>query len=278
MKIIQITDTHLSPTKTHFNDNWAPLAHFIESEKPDLVVHTGDLSLDGADTVDDLTFAKDLLSELTMPVLVVPGNHDVGHDGGPQPVNAERLERWRTIVGPDCWSHDRDGWRLIGLNSLVFGVHPQEEAKQLAWLEETLATAGDRQIAMFAHQPLFVDGADEGDSGYWGIKPAPRRTLFDLIAAHNVKLYANGHLHRAWTGTHEKTALVWGPSSAFIIDTLERDMPGERWVGAVVHELGKTVSSTIMRVSGMSAHVIDDVIDEVYPREKFAAESSEAAE
>ena len=29
MRIIQISDTHLSPGKTHFGDNWAPLAAWI---------------------------------------------------------------------------------------------------------------------------------------------------------------------------------------------------------------------------------------------------------
>ena len=29
MKIIQITDTHFSPGKPHFNGNWEPLARWI---------------------------------------------------------------------------------------------------------------------------------------------------------------------------------------------------------------------------------------------------------
>ncbi len=41
MKIIQITDTHFSPEKTHFNGNWAPLLTWIEDTRADLIIHTG---------------------------------------------------------------------------------------------------------------------------------------------------------------------------------------------------------------------------------------------
>jgi len=46
MLIIQISDTHLSPVKPHFADNWAPLAAWIAAERPDLVIHTGDVTVD----------------------------------------------------------------------------------------------------------------------------------------------------------------------------------------------------------------------------------------
>ncbi|RCW77680.1 calcineurin-like phosphoesterase family protein [Phyllobacterium bourgognense] len=92
MRIIQITDTHLSPSKTHFNINWQPLADWINWENPDLVVHTGDLTLDGAGTDDDLAFSIGLLNELSVPVLSVPGTHDIGHmQNGAQTVNQRRL-------------------------------------------------------------------------------------------------------------------------------------------------------------------------------------------
>ncbi len=290
MKVIQITDTHLSPTKPHFNGNWAPLLQWIEAEEPDLIIHTGDLSVDGADFENDLSFSMDLMRETSVPMLILPGNHDVGHlPGSPQPVNAERLNRWRDMVGRDYWFHDADtaegNWRFIGLNALLFGQGDDsdgaEEEAQFVWLKDVLEGRGDRRVAMFSHKPLFVDEPQEGDTGYWGLRPAQRSRMYDLIAAHDVALFASGHLHWAWEGKFENTSLVWGPAAAFIIDTLEREMPGERIVGAVVHEFGDTVKSTIVAVPGMVAHVIDDVIEEVYPQSaKKAApqETNEAAE
>ena len=267
MKIIQITDTHLSPSKAHFNGNWEPLAAWIAKTNADLVIHTGDLTVDGADQEDDISFSMALMRQLPVPVLIVPGNHDVGHlPGSHQPVDPIRLERWRKLAGPDYWLSDHGDWRLVGLNSLLFGHDDAEEDAQFAWLEEVLSARGGRRVAFFTHKPLFVDDPHEGDTGYWGVRPQPRRRLYDLIAAHDVALVASGHLHWAWKGTFETTSVVWGPSSAFIIDTLEREMPGERIVGAVIHTFGEGVESEIVQLPELTAHVIDDVIHEVYPQ------------
>ncbi len=72
MKVIQITDTHFSPSKTHFNSNWAPLLAWLETEKPNLIIHTGDLTVDGADHADDMTFCMELMRQAPAPVLIVP--------------------------------------------------------------------------------------------------------------------------------------------------------------------------------------------------------------
>ncbi|MGO7624053.1 hypothetical protein ACC687_38705, partial [Rhizobium ruizarguesonis] len=49
-----ITDTHFSPAKPHFNGNWSPLLTWIEETGSDLIVHTGDLTVDGADKDADM--------------------------------------------------------------------------------------------------------------------------------------------------------------------------------------------------------------------------------
>ncbi|TCL68093.1 metallophosphoesterase [Rhizobium sp. BK251] len=276
MKIIQITDTHFSPNKPHFNGNWEPLLTWLEATGADLIVHTGDLTVDGADKDEDITFSMDLMRQVKIPMLIVPGNHDVGHlPGSDQPVNAERLKRWRSLADQDRWLEDANGWRLIGLNSLLLGHEDEEEEAQFEWLQRALEARGGRRIALFAHKPLFVDEPHEGDTGYWSVRPAQRRRLYDLIAAHDVALFASGHLHWAWQGRFERTSLTWGPSAAFIIDKMEREMPGERLIGAVVHEFGGDVQSRIIDVPGMTAHVLDDVVHEVYPQ---AVKKREAAE
>ncbi len=275
MRIIQITDTHLSPAKTHFNGNWRPLAEWIEAQQPDLVIHTGDLALDGADIENDLVFSMQLMTELRFPLLIVPGNHDVGHmPGSAQPMNAERLQRWRRLVGPDEWVHDTKNWRFIGINSLTLGSNPEAELQQFDWSKNALAGAGTRRIAMFAHKPLFVDEPNEGDTGYWSVRPSARQHLRDLIAAHDVALFASGHLHRAWIGKLGSTKLAWAPAAAFIVGPMERDMPGERIVGAMVHTLGDDVHTEIVQIKGMTPFLLDDVMDEVYPRAKPAVDKA----
>jgi alkaline phosphatase D len=209
----------------------------------------------------------DLMRQVSIPMLIVPGNHDIGHlKGSDQPVNAERLARWRRLAGDDRWLEDAAGWRFIGLNSLLLGHEDEEEEAQFEWLAKALEDRAGRRVALFAHKPLFVDAPDEGDTGYWSVRPAQRRRLYDKISAHDVALLASGHLHWAWQGRFDNTQLTWAPSAAFIIDKMEREMPGERLIGAVVHEFDTGVESTIVAVPGMTAHVLDDVVHEVYPQ------------
>jgi alkaline phosphatase D len=267
LKIIQITDTHFSPSKPHFNGNWKPLAEWIEKSGADLVIHTGDLTVDGADKDEDITFCMELMRQVSVPMLIVPGNHDVGHlPGSDQPVNATRLDRWRRLVGPDYWAEDLGNWRFIGINSLLMGFEDAEEEAQFEWLQGMLEGRGDLRVALFAHKPLFVDRPDEGDTGYWSVRPAQRARLYDLIAAHDVAFFGSGHLHWTWTGRYENTSVVWAPPTAFILDKMEREMPGERLIGAAVHEFGDGVTTEIVAVPGMTAYFLDDVVEEVYPQ------------
>jgi 3',5'-cyclic AMP phosphodiesterase CpdA len=148
MRIIQISDTHLSPRKSHFGDNWAPLAAWIAAERPNLVIHSGDVTVDGADVEEDLRYAAGLMRDLGVPFRVVPGNHDVGDAGHPrQPVDGERLARWRVHFGPDRWFEDAEGYRLIGLDAMLLGSGDLEETAQAAWLQRVMEGSGGRGIA-----------------------------------------------------------------------------------------------------------------------------------
>src|SRR4028119_875218 len=94
-RVVQISDTHLSPGKRHFASNWEPLLAWVQSQQPDLAIHTGDVTVDGADVEEDMTYGAGPLPALRAPVFCVPGNHDVGEANSPfQPVNGERITRW----------------------------------------------------------------------------------------------------------------------------------------------------------------------------------------
>ena len=152
-------------------------------QNADLVIHTGDLTVDGADHEEDMREGAALMRSLQAPFLAVPGNHDVGEAGNPhQPVNTERLDRWRRHFGADWWSRDVENWRLIGLDSMLFGSGDDEERCQFEWLRQTLTTADGRKIAWFTHRPLFIESPNEGDTGYWSVKPASRRAARTISA------------------------------------------------------------------------------------------------
>ena len=272
-RVIQISDTHLSPSKPHFAENWGPLRSWVRAQSPDLIIHTGDVTVDGADVEEDMRYCASLLTELDAPVLCIPGNHDVGQARCPfQPVNGERIARWRRHFGPDYWAHEIANWRLIGLNSLLLGSGEPEEDGQFAWLERALAEAGGRRMAWFMHQPLFLQDPNEGETGYWGIKPDPRARLLDLAARYRVELVASGHVHKAHDRHVEPARYIWGPSSGFVVGPeLQSEMPGEKRLGAVTYTFGPDgFTASIVEIQGLRKFFIDDVIHEVYPPRKAA--------
>jgi len=268
MRIIQISDTHLSPGKAHFADNWPPLARWIAAQRPDLVIHTGDVTVDAADVEEDLRYAAELMRGLGVRFRAVPGNHDVGDAGhNHQPVNDQRLQRWHTHFGPDRWVEDVEDSRLIGFDAMLLGSGEREEARQADWLDAVMNDAAGRRISWFLHRPLFLDSPDEADTGYWSVKPQPRARLLELARRYSVGLVASGHLHRAHDFLNDGTRYIWAPATAFLVGEMAPPMPGENRLGAVLYEIdGRTLEAGIIEVPGLSRHWIDDVAEEVYPR------------
>jgi alkaline phosphatase D len=88
MRFVQISDTHLSQDKPHFSDNWAQLAAWIANQHPDLVIHTGDMTFDGARVEVDLSYAARLMDELGIRWWGGARHHDE--------VDAVALARWIT--------------------------------------------------------------------------------------------------------------------------------------------------------------------------------------
>jgi len=268
MRIIQISDTHLSPGKAHFADNWPPLARWIAAQRPDLVIHTGDVTVDAADVEEDLRYAAELMRGLGVRFRAVPGNHDVGDAGhNLQPVNDQRLQRWHTHFGPDRWVEDVEDSRLIGFDAMLLGSGEREEARQADWLDAVMNDAAGRRISWFLHRPLFLDSPDEADTGYWSVKPQPRARLLELARRYSVGLVASDHLHRAHDFLNDGTRYIWAPATAFLVGEMAPPMPGENRLGAVLYEIdGRTLEAGIIEVPGLSRHWIDDVAEEVYPR------------
>jgi 3',5'-cyclic AMP phosphodiesterase CpdA len=127
-KLIQISDT-ISVRVRRISTPIERRSH--GGQHPDLVIHTGDVTVDGADIKEDFRYAAELMHGSGVRFRAVPGNHDVGDpDHDHQPVNEERLERWRAHFGPDRWVEDVENWRLIGLNALLLGSGDREEALQ----------------------------------------------------------------------------------------------------------------------------------------------------
>ena len=240
VRLVHISDTHLSQTRPLFLDNFRRLAEVLAADPPDLIVNTGDISLDGADREADLAFAKAEHDALPAPCLMVPGNHDVGDYaalGASQPADAARLARWRAIVGPDHWVRDVPGWRLIGLGTQVLGSGLPEEDEQWTALADALAGAGTRRVALFQHKPLCTDRVTDTVIDYWPVLPPARRRLLDTLALNPPALIASGHIHQ-WRDRHiDGFRQVWAPPVSFIVGEEAQPSVGTKLVGAAEHLL-----------------------------------------
>ena len=58
IRIVQVSDTHVSRKRAYFVDNWDVFVDEMQRQPPDLIVHSGDVSFDGADDEDDIAFAR----------------------------------------------------------------------------------------------------------------------------------------------------------------------------------------------------------------------------
>lgn len=267
--IAQVSDTHLGARTPLFRANFDRVVQALEADPPDLVIATGDVSLDGADHDADLALAAAQFARMPAPVHSVPGNHDVGDHpqrAPGQPVDDARLERFRGHMGPDRWMLDHGNWRILGLDSQVMGAHPAE-ASQARLIQDALATLGDRRIAVFIHKPFFAADPDETVFDYWSVPPFARAPLRALMAHPNLRLVASGHLHVHAEETRGAVRYAWAPSTAFVVEPEgQPGLPGERPTGILVHSFGDdAVTTTLLSPPGMERPFLEDIRAQTYP-------------
>ena len=113
LRVVQISDTHLSPARAYAVPNVRAILAWLAADPPDLVVHTGDLTADDPDDAEEAEFARQLLTADGLPLVVLPGNHDVGGFSGDR-FSAERLATHQARWGADAWVVELGPWRLVG--------------------------------------------------------------------------------------------------------------------------------------------------------------------
>ncbi len=216
--MVQLSDSHLSARHGYFVGNWASVVEQLWADPPDLVVNSGDLSINGADDDSDLRFAAAQHRRLPSPWLAIPGNHDIGEEPDAlmlgQPIDAHRVARWRRIVGPDHWTVDIGRWRLVGINGFLYGSGLADDDAQHRWLSEVVESS-DRPVGLFVHKPLFLASAHEAPEPHHSFTPSNRSRLEELLKGSPVRFVASGHLHQSRRATHEGIELLWAPSCAF---------------------------------------------------------------
>ena len=213
MRIAQITDAHLRPPGMLYQgvaDTAATLAAAVAAlnaldPAPDAVVFTGDLGDMG--TPDEYARASAILSDLTLPLLLLPGNHDdrdAFRAAFPAGLPATGPLHWRCAdLGP---------LRLIGLDVTVPGDHHgMVDADAAAWLAATLADDPTRPTLIFLHQPPLTIGITALDE----LRCFGEAALAAALAkAPGVLALCCGHVHRQVTGRLAGTPVITAPSLA----------------------------------------------------------------
>ncbi|WP_160123365.1 metallophosphoesterase family protein [Rhodovarius lipocyclicus] len=272
IRIAQISDAHLSPSRPYFARNFAAVQQAVREAKPDLVLATGDLSLDGADSDEDLAHAVAAHAEIGIDWLCVPGNHDVGDEavlGGRQPVDATRLDRWRRLAGPSAWVRDVPGWRLIGFDTQSLSVN----AAQWEVIEQGIRDAGARRIALVQHKPLAEHSLTDTAVNYWPVLPELRARLLGLFGANLPALVMSGHVHQWRDRQADGIRQVWAPSTGFVVGDGFQPTLGNKLVGWVEHILHAdgTHEASVRPAAGLRLHDIA-AMPEVYGHHKAVAE------
>jgi 3',5'-cyclic AMP phosphodiesterase CpdA len=229
MLICQLTDLHVRPSgiaanrlsETNILTERALRVVAAFNPPPDVVLITGDLTECGLQA-EYANLAGMLSRNLTMPVYVIPGNHDRRDN------LRESLAHLPGVTAdPDFvqYAIEDHPIRLVMLDTLVPGAsHGELSASQLQWLDRTLAAEPAKPTLIAMHHPPFVTGLPHMDR-IGLLNPNAFRTV---IARHKqVERIICGHHHRPIVGQFAHTIVSISPSVAHQVElTFDESEPG----------------------------------------------------
>jgi len=208
VRVLHLTDPHLFADPhgalrgaVTYDTLQRVLAHYRESGfRADFVALTGDIVQD--DSAEAYVHCRELLASLDLPVLCVPGNHDVRY-------------RMRDLL-PDppfryCDSVEYGNWLIAGIDSCSAGRAGGRIAeRELRRMEETIRGSSAAHVMICLHHPpvpmqskwLDSVGLDNGDE-----------FLARAASARRVRAAIFGHVHQHYDAAHEGIRLIATPST-----------------------------------------------------------------
>lgn len=198
MLICQLTDLHVCGvgllsnrvSETNMLTTRAFRAVAGMKPAPDVVVITGDLTESGL-PAEYANLVALIRKYLTMPVYVIPGNHDRRDN-----FRRELAHLSGVTADPAYVQYAVEDYpvRLVMLDTLVPGHgHGELRDEQLTWLDRTLAAAPSKPTLIGMHHPPFICGIAHMD----GINLRNAEAFTAVIARHaQVKRIICGHHHR----------------------------------------------------------------------------------
>jgi 3',5'-cyclic AMP phosphodiesterase CpdA len=193
LSFVQISDTHIGfhkPANEHVTDTLQKTIDAINalSTPPAFVIHTGDIS--HLSKPEEFDQAKQLLSQLKVPLFTLPGEHDTIGDRGK--AYEEAFDRKDVKEGLQVW--DQGGVHFVSLtNVLDFGATGTGKLgdAQLDVLAKDLAgQKPDTPLVVFSHIPLYDIYPK------WGWATADSAKLLSLLSRFTSVTVLTGHIHQ----------------------------------------------------------------------------------
>lgn len=247
-RVVLVSDTHLSVDAPQAQANWDAVVSYVAAALPDLVIHIGDLSLDGTRNAGDLHYGRRQLDRLPVAWHAVPGNHDIGDNpwpGAPGGITVDvgRHQRWLDIVGADHWSMTVGGWILLAVNAQLLGSGLPAETAQWSWLEEQASEHRSRHpVALITHKPVTATGRELAAAPpyrFW--PPSACGRLAGLFHGAPPTLVMSGHVHQYRLLPLDGTHHLWVPTTWAVLPDRVQPVLGVKRCGIVSLEFGTPI-------------------------------------
>lgn len=209
-RIVHVSDLHMG--KREDAEVERALASLVERTAPELVVASGDLTNRGRRAEHER--AHRFLGSLGVPVLAVPGNHDLPYTFPARFMSpwAEFERLWETTE-PTFASA---GLHVVGLNSAQPYRHQGGalDAGQLRRAAERLeaAAAGAYRVAVLHHHLL---GAPWRAARKRPVSSRDR--VFETLVSAGADLILSGHIHQAAVAERHEFQAVHGDTRAAVV-------------------------------------------------------------
>lgn len=212
-RILHVSDLHIG--RRDEQEPHAALQRLVSQVQPTLVLATGDLAHRGRRT--ELERGREVLESLGIPLLAVPGNHDIPYS---IPARFTRpFTEWERTFGPAESAYESDELVVVGLNSVrpwrQQGGAVEDGAMQraVARLREAPARAL-RVVALHHHLAAPPWRAARK-------RPLSRRgQVLRRLAAAGAELIVGGHVHQASvTELREFQAAADGRTGSLVLAT-----------------------------------------------------------